>query len=280
MATFYLSLEKIAKFKVPPTEGERTLLDFLGRVLDDSYEVYFNPYLNGDRPDVLIMREGNGVLVIEVKDLNLDNFTLNEKKKWVYTPNGSVVKSPVDQVLKYKNNLFDLHVEQLLQKKIFDVRHFNVVACAVYFHCASQSKVENLLVNPFKNDKNIDLPVDVRWKILHDDIIRDLDVRISIIKSQEDFHDRTILTNNQFIGCGYGFSLFKNKKSRKTTTISVVCPFLNHSVKWAFDGYNNVITDASIPYFAEDLNKYGDNITYCYPKFYVGHKFNRLLDKL
>lgn len=131
-----------------------------------------------------------------------------------------------------------------------------------------------------RNDKNIDLPVDVRWKILHDDIIRDLDVRISIIKSQEDFHDRTILTNNQFIGCGYGFSLFKNKKSRKTTTISVVCPFLNHSVKWAFDGYNNVITDASIPYFAEDLNKYGDNITYCYPKFYVGHKFNRLLDKL
>ena len=152
MATFYPSLEKIAKFKVPPTEGERTLLDFLGRVLDDSYEVYFNPYLNGDRPDVLIMREGNGVLVIEVKDWNLDNFTLNEKKKWVYTPNGSVVKSPIDQVLKYKNNLFDLHVDQLLQKKIFDVRHFNIVACAIYFHCASQNMVENLLINPFKSD--------------------------------------------------------------------------------------------------------------------------------
>lgn len=152
MATFYPSLETIAKFKVPPTEGERTLLDFLGRVLDDSYEVYFNPYLNGDRPDVLIMREGNGVLVIEVKDWNLNNFTLNEKKKWVYTPNGSVVKSPIDQVLKYKNNLFDLHVEQLLQKKISDVRHFNIVACAIYFHCATQSKVEGLLVNPFKKD--------------------------------------------------------------------------------------------------------------------------------
>lgn len=152
MPTFYPSLETIAKFKVPPTDGERTLLDFLDRVLDDSYEVYFNPYLNGDRPDVLIMREGNGVLVIEVKDWNLDNFTLDEKKRWVYTPNGSTVKSPIDQVLKYKNNLFDLHVDQLLQKKIYDVRHFNIVACAVYFHCASQSKVEDLLVNPFKDD--------------------------------------------------------------------------------------------------------------------------------
>ena len=154
MATFYPSLENIARFKVPPTDGERTLLDFLGRVLDDSYEVYFNPYLNGDRPDVLIMRKGNGVLVIEVKDWNLDNFTLNEKKKWVYTPDGSVVKSPVDQVLKYKNNLFDLHVDQLLAKKIFDVRHFNIVACAIYFHCATQLQVENLLVNPYKNDYN------------------------------------------------------------------------------------------------------------------------------
>ena len=153
MASFYPSLETIAKFKVPPTEGERTLLDFLGRVLDDSYEVYFNPYMNGDRPDVLIMREGNGVLIIEVKDWNLDNFTLNEKKKWVYTSNGSVVKSPIDQVLKYKNNLFDLHVDKLLEKKINDIRHFRIVACAVYFHCASQQKVENLLVNPYKDDR-------------------------------------------------------------------------------------------------------------------------------
>lgn len=153
MATFYPSLETIAKFKVPPTEGERTLLDFLGRVLDDSYEVYFNPYLNGDRPDVIIMREGNGVMVIEVKDWNLDNFALNEKKKWVYTPNNSVVKSPIDQVLKYKNNLYDLHVDKLLEKKINDIRHFRIVTCAVYFHCATQSKVESLLVNPYKEDR-------------------------------------------------------------------------------------------------------------------------------
>ena len=153
MAKFYPSLETIAKFKVPPTEGEQTLLDFLGKVLDDSYEVYFNPYLNGDRPDVLIMREGNGVMIIEVKDWNLDNFALNEKKKWVYTPNNSVVKSPIDQVLKYKNNLYDLHVDKLLEKKINDIRHFRIVACAVYFHCATQSKVEGLLVNPYKEDK-------------------------------------------------------------------------------------------------------------------------------
>ncbi len=153
MAVFIPSLEQINKFKVPPTEGERALLTFLGNILDDSYEVYFNPYLNGDRPDVMIMREGNGVMIIEVKDWNLANFSLNEKKKWVYAPNNSVVKSPIDQVLRYKSNLFDLHVDELLEKKINDIRHFNIVACAVYFHCASQQTVDNLLVTPYKDDK-------------------------------------------------------------------------------------------------------------------------------
>ena len=83
MAIFYPNLETISKFKVHPTEGEWALLRFLGETLDDSYEVYFNPYLNGDRPDVVIMRKGNGVLVIEVKDWNLDNYELDEKQQWL-----------------------------------------------------------------------------------------------------------------------------------------------------------------------------------------------------
>lgn len=153
MPIFYPSLETISKFKVPPTDGEWTLLNFLSEMLDETYEVYFTPYLNGDRPDIIIMRKGNGVMIIEVKDWNLGNFSLNEKKKWIYTPNNSVVKSPIDQVLKYKNNLFELHVEKLLEKKINDIRHFNIVSCVVYFHCASQQEVDNLLIKPYKADK-------------------------------------------------------------------------------------------------------------------------------
>ncbi len=153
MAIFYPSFDKIKRFKVQPTEGESTLLNFLDATLDDSFEVFFNPYLNGDRPDVLIMRKDHGVMVIEVKDWNLGNFYLDEKRKWVYKPNGSVVKSPLDQVLKYKNNLFDLHVADLLQMKIKDFRHFNMVSCVIYFHCASQSYLNNLLIAPYKDDK-------------------------------------------------------------------------------------------------------------------------------
>ena len=80
MAQFIPSLEKITQFTVQPTEGEWTLLRFLERTLDDSFEVYFNPFLNGDRPDVVIMRRGGGVMIIEVKDWDLDLYTLDEKK--------------------------------------------------------------------------------------------------------------------------------------------------------------------------------------------------------
>jgi len=58
-------------------------LDFLDKALNDTYEVYFQPFLNGDNPDIIIMRENSGVMIIEVKDWDLDSYELNEKRNWV-----------------------------------------------------------------------------------------------------------------------------------------------------------------------------------------------------
>ena len=80
MAVFIPTIEQIKQFKVKPEVGELALLSFLEKNLDDSYEVYFNPYMNGDRPDIIIMRRRYGVMIIEVKDWNLDNYYLDERK--------------------------------------------------------------------------------------------------------------------------------------------------------------------------------------------------------
>ena len=61
MAQIFPSLDTIRQFKVQPTEGEWTLLLFLNKVLDDTFEVYFNPFLNGDRPDIIILKKQGGV---------------------------------------------------------------------------------------------------------------------------------------------------------------------------------------------------------------------------
>lgn len=155
MAQFIPSLDDIRNLTVKPQEGELYLLEFLDRVLDDTFEVYFNPYMNGDRPDVIIMKKRQGVMIIEVKDWNLDSYELDERKNWKVKnhKNEFTIKSPISQVLKYKENLFDLHIEKLLEYKIRDIRNFNTVTCAVYFHNASQKKIEDLLVNPFNDDR-------------------------------------------------------------------------------------------------------------------------------
>ena len=82
MATFIPPIEKIRTLNTLPTPGEWHLLHFHETTLDDSFEVYFNPFLNGDRPDVVIMRRGGGVMIIEVKDWDLDLYTIDDKKHW------------------------------------------------------------------------------------------------------------------------------------------------------------------------------------------------------
>ena len=64
-----------------------------------------------------------------------------------------------------------------------------------------------------------------------------------------DFHDRTILTNNLWIGSGAGFNILKRDRlhfeSQKTTTIPIAHVFFaSKSIQWLDDAVNNLIEDA------------------------------------
>lgn len=172
MAKLIPSLDHILNLKVPPTEGELTLLRFLDNDLDDSFEVYFNPYMNGDRPDIVIVRKRHGVLIIEVKDWDLDAYQLDERKHWVLKDNASTrVSSPIEQVLKYKENLYTLHLDELYEKRIRDYKFMNMISCAVYFHNATQAKVEDLLVNPYSADSKYQKFLDKNIKLIGRDTL-------------------------------------------------------------------------------------------------------------
>lgn len=152
MAILYPNLETIINGKVKPEPGELHLLKYLINNLDDTFEIYFNPMLNGDRPDVVILRKGFGVLIIEVKDYNLDSYELDNRKNWILKYNKAKIKSPISQALKYKENLFNLHIPQLLEKQIINFRFLNVVSCAIYFHNAYKQEIEGFLVTPYEHD--------------------------------------------------------------------------------------------------------------------------------
>ena len=106
MAILSPTIEVIKRQKVQPTEGEWTLMNFLLENLDNTYEICYQPYLNGDNPDFAIIRKGSGVLLIEVKDWNLNHYYIDEQKKWKLLKNNTQIKSPLNQVENYKTNLF------------------------------------------------------------------------------------------------------------------------------------------------------------------------------
>ena len=93
------------------------------------------------------------LLFIEVKDWDLSSYSLNEKKQWIVNHNKAITKSPIQQVLKYKENLYDLHIPNLLEKKIKDYKNWKMVCCAVYFHNTYQNNLQKFLVEPFKEDE-------------------------------------------------------------------------------------------------------------------------------
>ena len=152
MAKLNPTLDVINRQKVKPTEGEMTLLKFLLSNLDDSFEVFFQPLLNGDFPDIVIMKKGYGVLIIEVKDWELNKYKLDNKGKWHIINNDTKIISPFEQVREYKYNLFTLHSEELFNLQIKDPSLWNTVKCAVYFHKPKATELRHFLFDGVRND--------------------------------------------------------------------------------------------------------------------------------
>lgn len=144
MAEVFPSFENINRLKVKPTSGELYLLNYLADNLSIEYEVYFQPFLNGDMPDIVIMRKGAGVIIIEVKDWNLSSYIIDEKNNWHERAGNHVIRSPFKQVFGYKSNMFNLHINGLAEKNVINKNFFKVIKPFVYFHGIKKSNLDNM----------------------------------------------------------------------------------------------------------------------------------------
>lgn len=146
MAILLPNLEAAKSAKQKPTEGEVFLLEFLSAHFDDQVEIYFQPCFNGDRPDIVVMSPTEGIIIIEVKDWNLDLYSIDHKNKWsVKLPSRQQqVKSPFTQAFSYKKNFFDVHINGLLEKSLKNDAFFKMIKACVYFHHGSRTAIEML----------------------------------------------------------------------------------------------------------------------------------------
>lgn len=146
MAVLIPILEAAKSAKQKPTEGEVFLLEFLESHFDDQVEVYFQPCFNGDRPDIVLMSPTMGVVILEVKDWNLDLYRIDKNNNWAVTlATGSrQVKSPFQQTYRYKKNFFEIHVNGLLEKSLKNEKFFKLIKTYVYFHNGSKRALDRL----------------------------------------------------------------------------------------------------------------------------------------
>src|SRR6056297_220726 len=98
MAKIHPPIETIQKSRQKPTEGELYLLGALEKEFFTDADVYFQPYFNGERPDIVIVHKDRGVIIIEVKDWDLSLYYLDENNKWHLKQNDALLRSPFQQV--------------------------------------------------------------------------------------------------------------------------------------------------------------------------------------
>ncbi|MBH0174253.1 AAA family ATPase [Fictibacillus sp. 23RED33] len=96
------------------TAGERLLFHTLKNYLPDDYIVYYEPEIQGRRPDFVILGPDLGLIVLEVKDYTRNTLYQLNSDDWVISAaNGSqaTVKNPLKQAREYA-----FHISNVLKK--------------------------------------------------------------------------------------------------------------------------------------------------------------------
>jgi hypothetical protein len=147
------------KLLTPLTDGERRLIDLFDAELQPDWEIYVQPHLNGLRPDIVLLHPNVGVAVFEVKDWDLGAMqyyckSLETGRQVLMARDGSgnsfslEAQNPINKILLYKAELFDLYCPRL-----DDRAGFAVITAGLVFPCSPRSEVERVF-KPFRDAHN------------------------------------------------------------------------------------------------------------------------------
>ncbi|MGN7177565.1 NERD domain-containing protein [Cytobacillus firmus] len=90
----------------PQTEGEKVLFNKLLELSDD-WHVFYEPIIEGNKPDFIIFHPNLGITIIEVKDYTQNSLISVDPKTWRVNIGGVTksLTSPIEQVIQYRNKL-------------------------------------------------------------------------------------------------------------------------------------------------------------------------------
>lgn len=129
-------------------EGEREIARYFDLNLSDDWEVYVQPFLNGSRPDIIILNPNIGVMIVEVKDWDLMNYCCDHENVYSITRNGKKqIESPVKQAKRYLTNLLNIIPE------LDD--YYSAFSLGIYFGKEPQESVDTFFKNGPRMGSNV-----------------------------------------------------------------------------------------------------------------------------
>ncbi len=152
--------EQLNNLKVSLTDGERTLANYFDKYLPKEWEIYIQPYFNGDRPDIVLLNPHIGIMVYEVKDWNLnlywsEKYTRKNNNKIItfyksfvrdQTGNSQPVVNPVKQVERYRSNLLR-YMPQIADSIDANKKKLGVFRMGLYFHTSTTEQAKRFIPN-------------------------------------------------------------------------------------------------------------------------------------
>ena len=130
------------------TEGEEKLLNVLKySPRFDGWTVFEQPHIDSMKPDFILLNPKKGVIIIEVKDWNL-NLDIYKSGGYIKGTDGRLhKKDPVEQVETYKNCILksDLNNSEDFVSKNND--YYGYIETVVYFHGPSKEKALEFCTN-------------------------------------------------------------------------------------------------------------------------------------
>ena len=136
------------KLPTLPTTGERRLIELFDAELSPDWEIYFQPYLNGLRPDVVLLNPFVGIAVFEIKDWNLSAmhyFSQGEKSPQLFAENNHGHKfsleknNPIRKIQQYKDEIYEIYCPRLDERA-----GLAVITAGVIFTKSPRADVERL----------------------------------------------------------------------------------------------------------------------------------------
>ncbi len=189
MSRMFPTWDEINSFHAPLTEGERALLVYLDKHLpkDLTYDakkpleeyrgwlIFCQPFLNGSRPDIIIFHPFVGLMIYEVKDWQLSNYSFQPDehgKIRMYVSDGRGVyqiKNPVDQVSYYREQIIGQLLPHIGEKTDENRTAFGLIKTGLYFHKATTQQAKDKLYDSVKRRDGRD-PFSYTPVIGHDSI--------------------------------------------------------------------------------------------------------------